>query len=1403
MDFGTSRTCCIFGDARRVKKYTRAEESRMKISKENHKRTAVAVKENRVGGVVYKVPGSSEIDLNKYLAKRSVDTKILYNIFNQIQAGTAPSEYEWKDYLSETENKKREAQKTIQKKNYELRSACGDYAKKANFVIGKIIFSEKPKRILSDEQIIFNMKVQRLSKFKGRLEDFVLLTLRKSLIVSTYNEEVFDSRNATTVFLKNIGKENISADDERQIKQLLALIREDYNKWNLDEQSSDKMYSDKKESKGTIVIRSIEYQNMVIQPKEDRLCLSEISNVGKNTKTKQTEKAGLEAFLTEYAQIDANSRMEYLKKLRRLLDTYFAAPFSYIKGAEVSLPENINFSSELKVWERHAAAKKVNIYFVEIPEALLKAEQNNNMIDKVEKEHSLEQLRTDIRCRNIVCYHFANAVAADERYHTLFFENMSMNQYWIHHMENAVERILKKCNVGTLFKLQIGYLSEKVWKDLLNLLSIKYIALGKAVYHFALDDIWNDVSDKKLGKINANTLKGISSFDYEMLKAQEDLQREMAVGVAFSTNNLSRATCQMNNLADRESDFLLWDEKVIAKHIKSTEKGEILSAILQFFGGRSSWDESLFENAYSDFNYELQFLNDLKRAIYAARNETFHFKTAAIDEGSWNTRLFGNMFEKEAGICLDVEKNKFYSNNLALFYTQKDLRVILDELYGKECFRAAQIPSYNTILPRKSFPDFLKQLLKLHEPAYDLAIRDQWYSACYYLFKEVYYNLFLQSSSAKELFEDAVKELRGADEKQKRAVENFKKRYREISISASLADICQSFMTEYNQQNNKDRKVRSANDGMFNEPIYQHYRMLLREALKVAFASYIKNNKELEFVFNPTKNLFNVTSDSFLPNWSSGKYDSLISEVKNSPELQKWYIVGKFMNARMLNLTIGSMRSYCQYVNDIQKRAASLGGRQLHLFVGNVEQVKKWIQVLECCLLLSVRISNEFKDYFKDEDAYASYLKGYVDFKDRIMPSDYSALLAFSDEGKIDLYVDASNPKVNRNIIQSKLYAPDLVLKKVVKKISKDECREFNVKKEQILQIKNKGDEVSWEEQQRILEYQKLKNRVELRDLSEYGELINELLGQLINWSYLRERDLLYFQLGFHYSCLMNKSKKPDAYKTICIDDTASIENAVLYQIIAMYINGFPVYVPEKGKLKAQCKAGSVGQKVGAFCRWASRVEENEYELYNAGLELFEVVKEHSNVIDLRNKFDHFKYYQGNDSILSLYGEIFDRFFTYDMKYRKNVLNHLQNILLRHNVVIKPVISKDKKEVGKGETKDGASFLLEEVSSDRFTYKVKDGERKLDVKNRLYLETVRDILYFPNKAVNDKGEDVVVRSQKAQDSNEKKVDRDKNHDKIKNGNWKKGGNNQRRKPKSEEAYSDRITWNPFAGIKLD
>lgn len=77
---------------------------------------------------------------------------------------------------------------------------------------------------------------------------------------------------------------------------------------------------------------------------------------------------------------------------------------------------------------------------------------------------------------------------------------------------------------------------------------------------------------------------------------------------------------------------------------------------------------------------------------------------------------------------------------------------------------------------------------------------------------------------------------------------------------------------------------------------------------------------------------------------------------------------------------IGSMRSYIQYVTDIKRRAASIAN-ELHVCVQDVEKVEKWIQVIEVCLLLSSRTSNQFEDYFKDKDDYARYLKSYVDFQ--------------------------------------------------------------------------------------------------------------------------------------------------------------------------------------------------------------------------------------------------------------------------------------------------------------------------------------------------------------------------------------------------------------------------------------
>ena len=1321
----------------------------MKISKEGHKRAAVIVKTSSTGGVLYKVPGSETIDLQGELRARNRNVNVLYNIFNQVQTGKEPSEYKRIEGLSDKENKERKERKDTQRKNYFLRKACEAYVRRANSTINNIIFSRHPKEVLPNDKILINMGKERTlppfsqKPYNFKLSDFVLVALRRSLVTDQFRGEPFDSRAAVVVFLKNIGNPDISAQDAQKIKTLMDLIREDYSKW--DPKRAD--------SNGAKAIRSIQNQNMVIQPKEGRLSLSEISNQDKKTETKSIEKSGLDTFLQEYAQLDESKRMESLRRLRRLIDTYFGAPASFVKGDAVVLPETVD-TADFDVWQKHEEGKKAENIFASIPKQLLDAEQGGKKLETVDQKTSVEKLKADIRKRNMICYRFASAATEDEQYRSLFFENAAINQYWIHHIENAVERILKKCDVGTLFKLRVGYLSEKVWKDALNLLSIKYIALGKTVYHFALDDLWNDVADKKLGVINKNIAAGITSFDYELIKAQEDLQRELAVSTAFAANNLARAACNMRELEENKSDFLLWKRNadgdkntvLLKDHRKQQTEDETLAAILQFFGGMSSWEKDYFKAAYpGQEDYAICFLDDLRRAIYAVRNESFHFRTASLDKGSWNTELFGNLFQKEAETCLTVEKDKFYSNNLVMFYRQSDLEKVLDKLYGKEVSRAAQIPSYNTILPRKSFPDFLVNEMGYKRPGYGSEDADKWYSACYYLFKESYYNLFLQSPNAKRLFGDAVKGLKGEDENQEKAVDDFKARYKEIAENASLAEICQTFMTEYNQQNNQCRKVRTADEGLFDKPIFQHYKLLLKKALVAAFAQYIKSEESLAFAADPVKPTIEVSREDFLPDWTSSKYKQLTDRVKAKPELQKWYIVGKFMNAKTLNLLVGSMRSYLQYVGDVQKRAKSIGSTT-HVKAENVELVSEWIKVLEVCLLLAARTSVEFTDYYSDKEEFASYLGNYVDFHDNAMASEFSALLTFSGDIETDmaadLYVDAENPKVNRNIIQAKLYAPDTILANVVKKVSKQDIEKFYKQKKKIADCKVKGDGATSSEQQEILKYQKLKNRVELRDLAEYGELINELLGQLINWSFMRERDLLYFQLGFHYSCLMNQSEKPEAYKRLEGTDEkgkhTTIDNAILYQIVAMYVNGYPVYSLEKsGIYVGKLSKGSAGPKIGIFFKYSKNIGMGEEDVYSAGLEVFENVKEHGNITGLRNKIDHFKYYQGKDSLLSMYGEVFDRFFTYDMKYQKNVLNHLENLLLRHNVIIKPVITTGTKEVGTKQsikTKKCAAFDVAEISSDQFTYKVKDDTLVTDAKNYDYLETVRDILFYPAKS---------------------------------------------------------------------
>lgn len=95
-------------------------------------------------------------------------------------------------------------------------------------------------------------------------------------------------------------------------------------------------------------------------------------------------------------------------------------------------------------------------------------------------------------------------------------------------------------------------------------------------------------------------------------------------------------------------------------------------------------------------------------------------------------------------------------------------------------------------------------------------------------------------------------------------------------------------MTEYNQQNNQFKKVRSSKDSIVDKPIYQHYKLLLKKVIANAFASYLQHNEELfGFIGKPLKVncLKEIDKEQFLPEWTSKNtyhYAKKLEKAQNS-----------------------------------------------------------------------------------------------------------------------------------------------------------------------------------------------------------------------------------------------------------------------------------------------------------------------------------------------------------------------------------------------------------------------------------------------------------------------------------------------------------------------------------------
>lgn len=1205
------------------------------------------------------------------------------------------------------------------------------------------------------------------------IQDSITLFLRKSL----RNKKGL-SEQLEKLMMACYGLHKLSPEELQIISSgLMQEIKKDYEKDSIKEN----------------VPNAIKHLNMVIQPVEvEKDIIFSVHKTSKGNKKdiKEKEKDAFRKFLIEYADLDDEKRRNMRRKLRRLVDLYFY-------GSETVIPKD-----DFDEWADHKTHQNDKNGFVNFV-----FEKDDEGRDKKTKDKAVE-LKDAIRTENIRRYRESMAYVSKET-SGLFFSD-EMNSFWIHHIENEVERIYAHVFRGYEYKLELGYLGEKVWKGIINLISTKYVALGKAVYNFSMSDL-SKGGDLFPGSINEKVKAGISSFEYEQIKAEETIQRDTAVSVVFAAMHLSNAVKESGETDGKDKDIF----ELKAGDLSGSDPDRIKRNVLQYFGGQSVWDEG-FIKKYDGTDIFLK----LKEYLYAMRNESFHFVTE--NKGKDNgAELISDMVERDIRRASRIQKDKFYSNNLPMFYSIDDLKELLGIMYGKYSNRISQVPAFGSIFVRKNMPDYIKELFGIKTSLFgdDLA---KWQSALYYLYKEIYYSVFLQDRSIKEVFIKIVSGQKWSDTTEEKAIKDFQKRIKEIR-DLSMTEICQVIMTDYNQQNQGSMKKKTAKRQEEDPDIFKHYKMLLYKVLRETFAEYVSKN-EFECIKHPQKREMPAQGE-FLPDYSSNQYGELLKKVNECFELRKWYVLSRLLNPRQANNLNGSLRHYLQYIWDVQRRAKETG-HPLRVESARYKEIIDAVQVVDLSVHLLGTTSNTLSDYFDDEEEYADYISNFLDYRNEngYEISKPSMLRDFCNEKisgeTVGIFYDGDNPIINRNIILAKMYGNTAILGNSIKKVNRDDIKEFFTKKTKIESYRTSGVCKDIEEQKILKSYQEVKNCVEFRNLVEYSEIIDELYGKLVNATYIRERDLMYFQLGFHYTCLHNVNcVKPDEYCQLDVvsgDKNAKISNAILYQLAAIYTNGIPVYRKDGVCYKPSDKNSLSSVKIKRLF-----VEEGNFlqgSVFDAGREVFENMTEEGAVFLFRNYIDHFKYYTKTDrSMLDLYSEAFDRLFVYDMKYRKNVPVLLYNVLLSHFAIASIGFLSGTKIVGESQ-KAAAKITINKVESEKFTYKLGDGNKaEVPSRGERFLEDIVRILFYSSENGIYAIPDGLIKSGMIKEINEKKKEGQKGSGYGKSsgkgdGNWnkhKKYDPNHREFEKYEESKKNQKNdgfgdmSSLFAGIKLN
>lgn len=1230
----------------------------MKVSKVNHTKSGVGVEKQKVQGMLYQSPARNQNagkNLENHIHGLNDRGRNLYSVF-----------LNGRITFTRDEVKTKQCKKMAELFRDFKRQVLNKYKKEDT---PEANLSRQLKRLNTwlDEKRAQNKSDEISSEL---IESYVDNFLRNSLRKEAEGKYFPDLLKQTLRFIfQGAGATEASLSEAEQ-RIFMRILNRDY--WKTDEIKK--------------IAKSIEGQNVRVQVVEQEgRYLLQPSCAGHKSKKYVFQ------FMKRFADAaDKKAREELLVHFKQLVLLYYCGRDKY--EASLAVPPG--------AWDWGSYREEDVVNFDDRAYALLNEllshQDKEAKKEKKEKKRKLQE-EMKLALRHKIAERYREAVKAEG----ITEEDI----FWLQYIEKSAEKLLKGKRMENPVHLSVFYLCDHTYREWISYICMKYIDMGKGVYHFATPEDMAQVpcGDSVIGEVREEYTKGITSFDYERIKAEESLHRELSLYIAFAVNNFARSI--MSTRKNTEDVLSVSMEKIEMELYPDAER-----RILRFFGGQSNWRDCGLTG--------MELVREIREKLKTVRNSSFHYTVA--DAGSdQECPLLLQMFQKEHQNVGALYRKKYYSNNLLCFYSRQDITALMDSLYGRPKGKPSQVPSFQRILNKANLKEYItqgyirgKKRNKLEAGERSLERMEKFRAALYFVLKEIYYHGFLQADCKERFLALVDKAPENQNRQQGRnagtqakeneeAHQDFSKRVREITrnnAEITFGEICQLIMTDYNQQNQGNKTVTSNKKGHDKEK-YKHFRMLLYKYIRDAFMAYLKEQDVYQFLRDPEPResiAQEISVEEFCGDWQPHLYDSLQEEISSDDVLLAWYTTAHFLNPKQLNLVSGCIRNYLQYVWDINRRAGDT--RNVVRTVEGQEQYYKILSVFDFVMPFCGNVSNCLEDYFEDEDQYAEYLSRYVQFGQKGYHSG-TALKEFcerpvkgSPSGTFGIYYDGKNPIVNRNVVYAGMYGNEKLFEKCFAKIAEKDIGEYYKLMEELKPALIAGCCEDIAQEKKMRKFQNCKNHVELTDITIYSEIINDLIGQLISWAYLRERDLMYFQLGFYYTKLYHGSSIPpeSELRRMEGEGVGIREGAVLYQLIAVYTYDLPMIQLDENRRASLCveKGGSIGEKIGVFLK--KYCPDGRKEVYEAGLCLFEDVdRDHDDMAEFRRYIDHFKYFSNLDrSIMELYSDMYDRFLDYDIKLRKSVSYIFQNILMRYFVLARTNLSEERRKRYGGKIKE-------------------------------------------------------------------------------------------------------------------